>query len=107
MKNIFVYVLCFFILSGCTYYDYYKGDVQYTQDGEDCVYSSFEKGREINADIRSLDAGQKIIYRNIKCANLYDFDVNKDFIEQKKVSDNACNKGTNLILKRRYIIIPQ
>ena len=60
------------MLAGCAnYYDYYKGGVRYTQDGEDCVYYAAERGRRYSDDIRSLDADKKIVYRNTMCRDLY------------------------------------
>lgn len=60
------------VLTGCsTYYDYYKGGVRYTQDGDDCVFYSAERGRRYSGDIRSLDTDKKIVYRNTQCRDLY------------------------------------
>lgn len=63
-------------LAGCSgYYDYYKGDVRYTQDGEDCVYSSGEYARHYSRDVNAADLDKKIVYRNTRCADLYARDV--------------------------------
>ncbi|MBE6457900.1 MAG: hypothetical protein E7011_03805 [Alphaproteobacteria bacterium] len=63
------------VLSGCGgYYDYYKGGVRYTQDGEDCVFYSAERGRRYSDDIRLLDSDKKIVYRNTMCRDLYQKD---------------------------------
>ncbi|MBR3930545.1 MAG: membrane lipoprotein lipid attachment site-containing protein [Alphaproteobacteria bacterium] len=60
------------VLSGCAgYYDYYKGGVRYTQDGEDCVFYAAERGRRYSEDIRSLNTDKKIVYRNTACRDLY------------------------------------
>ena len=60
------------VLTGCSaYYDYYKGGIRYTQDGEDCVFYSAERGRHYSDDIRSLDTDKKIVYRNTQCRDLY------------------------------------
>lgn len=72
MNKILISVLTVSALAGCTnYYDYYKGGVTYTQDGEDCIYYIGENGRHFSSDIRNLDANKKIVYRNTRCADLY------------------------------------
>ncbi|MBO5740056.1 MAG: membrane lipoprotein lipid attachment site-containing protein [Alphaproteobacteria bacterium] len=60
------------VLTGCsTYFDYYKGGVRYTQDGEDCIFYAAERGRHYSDDIRSLNTDKKIVYRNTMCRDLY------------------------------------
>ena len=72
MKKTLFALLGLTVLAGCaTYYDYYKGGVRYTQDGDDCVFYSAERGRRYSEDIRSLDTDKKIVYRNTKCRDLY------------------------------------
>ena len=72
MKNVLFALIGLVVLSGCsTYFDYYKGDVRYTQDGLDCVFYSVERGRHYSEDIRSLDTDKKIVYRNTMCRDLY------------------------------------
>lgn len=72
MKKSLVALLGLVLLAGCsTYYDYYKGGVRYTQDGDDCVFYSAERGRRYSDDIRSLDSDKKIVYRNTMCRDLY------------------------------------
>ncbi len=72
MKKTLFALLGLLVLAGCsTYYDYYKGGVRYTQDGDDCVFYSAERGRRYSEDIRSLDTDKKIVYRNTKCRDLY------------------------------------
>ena len=75
MKKILFFVLWLAVLSGCTYYDYYKGGVRYTQDGEDCIFYSAEYGRHFSNEVRSLDANKKVVYRNTMCRDLYSADV--------------------------------
>lgn len=63
-------------LAGCaSYYDYYKGGVRYTQDGEDCIYYSGEFARHYSANVNSADVDKKIVYRNTRCADLYARDM--------------------------------
>ena len=72
MKKVLVSVLALVALAGCSaYYDYYKGGVRYTQDGEDCIFYSAERGRHFSGDIRSLNIEKKIVYRNTRCRDLY------------------------------------
>lgn len=71
MKKTLFALLGLLVLAGCSTYDYYKGGVRYTQDGEDCVFYSAERGRRYSEDIRSLDTDKKIVYRNTKCRDLY------------------------------------
>lgn len=76
MNKILVSVLAVAALTGCAgYYDYYKSGVRYTQDGEDCVFYSAERGRYFNDEIRSLDADKKVVYKNVKCETLYARDM--------------------------------
>lgn len=72
MKKVLFAFLGLILLSGCSsYYDYYKGGVRYTQDGDDCVFYAAEQGRYYSDDIRSLDLDKKIVYQNTKCSDLY------------------------------------
>ncbi|MBQ5700154.1 MAG: hypothetical protein IIV74_02585 [Alphaproteobacteria bacterium] len=72
MRNALFAIFGLLVLSGCSsYYDYYKGGVRYTQDGDDCVFYSAERGRRYSEDIRSLDLDKKIVYRNTSCRDLY------------------------------------
>lgn len=76
MKKILMSVFALVVLSGCAgYYDYYKSGVRYTQNGEDCVFYSAERGRYFNDEIRSLDADKKVVYKNTKCETLYGRDM--------------------------------
>lgn len=72
MKKVLVSVVALVALAGCSsYYEYYKGGVQYTQDGEDCIYYAAQQGRHYSSDIRDLDANKKIVYRNTRCSDLF------------------------------------
>jgi len=76
MKKVLVSIFALTALAGCaTYYDYYKGDVRYVQDGEDCVYYAGEMGEHFSNEIRNLHTGKKIVYRNTRCADLYNRDM--------------------------------
>ncbi len=72
MKKTLFALFGLLVLTGCaTYYDYYKGGVRYTQDGDDCVFYAAERGRYYSDEIRSLNTDKKIVYRNTKCSDLY------------------------------------
>ena len=75
MKKIFALVALVALAACSSYYDYYKGGVRYTQDGEDCIYSSGEYARHYSRDVNAADLGKKIVYRNTRCADLYARDM--------------------------------
>ena len=71
MKKLLMSVVAMGVLAGCTYYDYYKGNVRYTQDGEDCVYYADEYARNYSDSIRGIDGNDRIVYKKTKCADLF------------------------------------
>lgn len=75
MKKTLFVLFGLVVLAGCSSYDYYKGDVRYVQDGEDCIFISTEAGRRYSSDIRELDADKEIVYRNTMCRDLYERDT--------------------------------
>ncbi len=118
MKKVLVSVLALMALAGCaSYYDYYKGDVRYTQDGEDCIYYTGEMGNHFSSDIRSLNTGKKIVYRNTRCADLYNRDMAgtapradrvimtpaAQYVAASSCGCGACNATT---VRRKYVIVP-
>lgn len=124
MKKILVSVIALTSLAGCgAYYDYYKGDIRYTQDGPDCIYYANEHGRNYSQYIGGLDTGKKIVYRNTRCEDLYALDNfgqeprrDRKIITpaaqitpcskcSEQVSCNSCAQAQP-VLKRRYIIVP-
>ena len=120
MKKVLVSMFAIAALAGCaSYYDYYKADVRYTQDGEDCVYYVGEQGNRFSREIRTLDTGKRIVYRNTRCEDLY----NRDMIGAAPRADrvvvapaaqavapvqyvaprcNACNVAS----ARKYVLVP-
>ncbi len=70
MKKFLISVMAVAGLAGCTY-DYYKGGVRYTQDGDDCIYYADEYGRNYSSDIRGLDDSKRIVYRHTRCEDLF------------------------------------
>ncbi len=120
MKKVLVSVIAAAAVSGCAgYYDYYTGNVRYTQDGTDCVYYSTDNARHYTSDVASIDANKKIVYKNTMCADLYAKDyANNIPMPQHKVLAPATEKitpevieiepscKTKTVLKRRYVIVP-
>ena len=118
MKKVLVSVFALAALAGCaSYYDYYKGDVLYIQDGEDCIYYVGEQGNYFSGDIRSLHTGKKIVYRNTRCADLY----NRDMAGQAPRADRVviapaaqyvaapscgCNKCAANVVRKKYVFVP-
>ncbi len=126
MKKILVSAIALTALAGCGgYYDYYKGGVRYTQDGQDCIYYAGEQGRNFSRYVGGLDNGKKIVYRNTRCEDLYARDMfgqeprhDRQILvpAAQEVSCNACeNKIEKVsygcqtcakpVLTRRYIIM--
>ena len=77
MKNLIACLFAVATLAGCTYYDYYKGGVRYTQDGDDCIYYADEAGRRFSDNVNSMNQDKKIVYRNTRCADLFNRDTEK------------------------------
>ncbi|MDR1360999.1 MAG: hypothetical protein LBJ18_01665 [Rickettsiales bacterium] len=76
MKKILALIFGAAVLTGCcNYYDYYRGHVEYTQDGSDCIYRADERGRHFSNDVRKLNADKKIVYNNTFCKELYEKDM--------------------------------
>lgn len=119
MKKTVLSMLALALVAGCSGYDYYNTDVRYRQKGDDCVYYYTEDGQRFNNDVRSLKDAKKIVYRNTKCADLYESDVfNTErndrkaivpaYTEQKGEKKCGCSKcGKKQVLKSRYIIVPE
>ena len=127
MKKVLVSVIALTSLAGCgAYYDYYKGGVRYTQDGQDCIYYAGEYGRNFSRYVSGIDNGKKIVYRNTRCEDLYGIDkfgqaprhdrqilvpaaqevpCNSCDAKVEQVSCSSCN-AAQPVLKRRYIIVP-
>ena len=75
MKKTLFVLFGLVVLAGCSSYDYYKGDVRYVQDGEDCIFTSTEAGYRYSSDVRELNTDKEIVYRNTMCRDLYLNDV--------------------------------
>jgi hypothetical protein len=111
MKKVFLSVLSLVLLVGCSaYYDYYKGGVRYTQDGDDCIFYSVERGRHYSEDVRSLDLDKKIVYRNTRCADLYARDnaaqgARVERLVVTPVADKKTCDTCNKCKKRKYVFV--
>jgi len=122
MKKVLLSVLALALVAGCSGYDYYKTNVRYRQKGKDCIYYYDEKGKEFNGEIRNLKDAKQVVYRNVKCEDLYGKDSygytqrTRNAIVPARVEEEApavaapacgCNKcAKRQVLKNRYIIIP-
>ena len=119
MNKTIVSLLGLALVAGCSGYDYYKTDVRYRQDGDDCVYYYAEKGEKFNKEIRNLKDAKKIVYKNTNCADLYGKDTygydkrDRNAILPARVEEEApapkCGCQTcakKQVLKSKYIIVP-
>lgn len=71
MKKLLISMAAATVFAGCTYYDYYKGGVRYTQDGKDCVYYADEYARHYSDSVRGLDGSSRVVYKNTRCEDLF------------------------------------
>ena len=74
MKKIMSLVVLVALAACSNYYDYYKGGVRYTQDGDDCIYYADEYANRFSGSISGLDGSNRIVYRNTRCADLFAMD---------------------------------
>ena len=120
MKKVILSLLGLAFLAGCSGYDYYKTNVRYRQKGNDCVYYYNEKGKEFSEDIRSLKDVKKVVYRDVRCEDLYMVDTfgYSDRTDRKaivpvfskeKTTDSKCGCktcGQKQFMKNKYIVVP-
>ncbi len=107
MKKVLVSAFALAALTGCAgYYDYYKTDVRYTQDGADCVYTVGEHGRKFSDEISRIDADKKIVYRNTRCETLYGRDSVAAAAPKSACGCNKCANNNQPVARRRYVIVP-
>ncbi len=119
MKKVLFSMLVLTALVGCGgYYDYYKGGVRYTQDGQDCIYYAGEQGRNFSSYVDGMNESKKIVYRNTRCEDLYARDTFGQEVQQKRQilvpaaqevkvekASCGCNSCVKPVLKRRYVIV--
>ena len=119
MKKVVLSVLGLSLLAACSGYDYYKTNVRYRQDGDDCIYYYGEAGEKFNSEIRNLKDAKEVVYKNVKCEDLYLNDtygyserndrkaIIPAYVEEEKTPACACKAcGKKQVLKNRYIIVP-
>ncbi len=116
MKKMLVSVFALATLTACSgYFDYYKGGVRYTQDGEDCIYYADEVGRKFSSDVAGMDSSKKIVYRNTRCADLYARDnLGQDVRQERQILvpaareitvQSSCGCNSCGVPSRRYVIV--
>lgn len=74
MNKLLISMAALTVFAGCTYYDYYKGGIRYTQDGKDCIYYADEYARHYSDAVGGLDGSNRIVYKNTRCEDLYALD---------------------------------
>lgn len=110
MKKFLFALMGLTLLAGCSsYFDYYKGGVRYTQDGDDCVFYAVERGRHYSKEIRSLDIDKKIVYKNTMCQDLYMRDTfavpsrtERQVLSPVAKKEFSCPKK---ITKKKYVFV--
>ncbi|MBP5485523.1 MAG: hypothetical protein J6Y07_02340 [Alphaproteobacteria bacterium] len=89
MQKILSFMIVAGVITGCSYYDYYKGGVRYAQEGENCVYYSNESSEQFSEKIGEFDDENRIVYSNTRCEDLF-------------ARDNAARMDRN----NRHILVP-
>ncbi len=113
MKKLLISIAGLALLAGCSsYYDYYKGGVRYTQDGDDCIYRAVERGRHFNDEIRTMDSDKKVVYRNTSCRDMYARDafglpkMERQVVAPAAQEVKSCGCDKCGATKRKYVIVP-
>ena len=87
-----IFSLCgVLLLAGCAGSSYYETELNYEQDGPDCIYYNYENGADIIKGIRSLETTEKVVYRDTKCSDLF----KKDTADINKVHNRKALVDTN------------
>ena len=90
MQKILSFMIVAGLITGCSYYDYYKGGVRYVQRGDNCVYYSEESSEEQFSDkVEEFDDDNRIVYKNTRCEDLFK-------------RDNAVRMDRN----NRHVLVP-
>ncbi|MBP5363767.1 MAG: hypothetical protein J6Y49_00240 [Alphaproteobacteria bacterium] len=111
MKKVLVSMIALAALAGCAY-DYYRGDVRYVQDGDDCIFYHDEYGHHYTNDIHRLNTDKRVVYRNTSCADLFARDnggvaprPNRAVLTRAAQPASSC--GCNACVKsQHYVIVP-
>lgn len=111
MKQLLIAMFGVMMLTGCTtYYDYYKGGVRYTQDGDDCVFRAVEHGRRYSEDVKTLDLDKRVVYKNTKCRDLYRDDnmgqvARTERVMLTPVVKKECSSCPKKCTKKKYVFV--
>lgn len=90
MQKILSFMIVAGVITGCSYYDYYRGGVRYVQRGDNCVYYSEESSEEqFSEKVEEFDDENRIVYKNTRCEDLF-------------VRDNAGRMDRN----KRHVLAP-
>ena len=72
MQKILSFMIVAGVVTGCSYYDYYRGGVRYVQRGDNCVYYSEESSEEqFSEKVEEFDDENRIVYKNTRCEDLF------------------------------------
>lgn len=72
MQKILSFMIVAGMITGCSYYDYYRGGVRYVQRGDNCVYYSEESSEEqFSEKVEEFDDENRIVYKNTRCEDLF------------------------------------
>ena len=72
MQKILSFMIVAGVITGCSYYDYYRGGVRYVQRGDNCVYYSEESSEEqFSEKVEEFDDENRVVYKNTRCEDLF------------------------------------
>ena len=72
MQKILSFMIVAGVITGCSYYDYYRGGVRYVQRGDNCVYYSEESSEEqFSEKVEEFDDENRIVYKNTRGEDLF------------------------------------
>lgn len=71
MKKILSFLIVGGVLVGCSSYNYYKGNVRYVQDGDNCIYYTSERAKHYSDAVERFNDDNRIIYSNTRCEDLF------------------------------------
>ena len=71
MQKILSLLLVGGVLFGCSAYNYYKGNVRYVQDGDNCIYYTSEYAKHYSDSVERFNDDNRIIYQNTRCEDLF------------------------------------
>ena len=74
MRKITLALLSVLFLAACGADNYYETELNYYQDGDDCVYYNYETGDGIIEGVSEIETSERIVYRNVRCSKLFKHD---------------------------------